>query len=125
MPVMNVLLGDMNYTLGINEGNTFLRLAGNLGGGNLVRLGVIFQRGLNQLRGRFFLSLRGCQAIDSQVLAFLAQQQKSILGAGRALVLVDVPSQILKVLEDSSFAALCEVIPSLAEAEKKYGQIFF
>ena len=37
------------------------------------------------------------------------------------VVLVDVPAQLQKVLEGSHIAALFEILPSLQDAEKKYG----
>lgn len=124
MPVMNVIVGDLSYTLGVGQGNTFLRLAGNLCGSHTAaRVGTVFQRALNHVSDKFFLSLEGCYAIDSEALALLIQQQKTLGAMARDLVLVDVPIQIMKLLEASHLTSLCEVLPSLEDAEKKYGYI--
>jgi anti-anti-sigma factor len=121
MPVMDVILGDISYTLGVGPGHTFLRVAGNLCGSNAPKLSSVFQRGITHLRGKLFLSLQGCYSIDSQGLAFLALQGKNLGDRCRDVVLVDVPSQILKVLEGSHITSLFETFPSLEDAEKKYG----
>lgn len=118
---MNVTLGDLNYTLGVGQTNTFLRVAGNLAGTNASKLTAIFNRTLSHARGMLFLSLQGCYTIDSQVLASLAIQHKALGHLAREMVLVDVPAQILQVLEGSHLASLFEIFPSLQEAEKKYG----
>jgi anti-anti-sigma regulatory factor len=123
MPVMNVILGDFNYTLGVGQGNTFLKLAGNLCGSNAARLSTVFQRAMLHVSGKFFLSLQGCKEMDEQILALLIQQQVAMGEKCRDLVLVDVPSQILKILETTSFTTLCEILPSLREAENKYGHV--
>jgi len=78
MPVMDVILGDISYTLGVGPGNTFLRVAGNLSGSNTPKLSAAFQRGAKHIQGKLFLSLQGCYAIDSQGLAFLVQQGKNL-----------------------------------------------
>ena len=121
MPVMNVTLGDLNYTLGVGQTNTFLRVAGNLAGTNAAKLTAIFNRTLSHARGKLFLSLQGCYTIDSQALASLAMQHKALGHLAREMVLVDVPAQILQVLEGSHLSSLFEIFPSLQEAEKKYG----
>jgi anti-anti-sigma regulatory factor len=120
MPVMNVTLGDLSYTLGIGPSSSFLRLAGNLCGSNTSKLSSIMQRALVHVQGRLFLSLQGCHTIDSQALALLARQ-RAALGERCDVVLVDVPAQLQKVLEGSHIAALFEIMPSLQDAEKKYG----
>ncbi|MDB5106681.1 MAG: hypothetical protein JWP91_4370 [Fibrobacteres bacterium] len=122
MPVMDVTLGDLNYTLGIGQTNTFLRVAGNLAGNNAAKLSAIFNRTLAHARGKLFLSLQGCYTIDSQALATLANQHKALGHLAREMVLVDVPTQILQVLEGSQLATLFEIFPSLEDAEKKYGR---
>jgi anti-anti-sigma factor len=122
MPVMDVTLGDLNYTLGIGQTNTFLRVAGNLAGSNAAKLSAIFNRTLSHAKGKLFLSLQGCYTIDSQALATLASQHKALGHLAREMVLVDVPSQILQVLEGSQLASLFEIFPSLQDAEKKYGR---
>ena len=121
MPVMNVTLGDLSYTLGIGPSSSFLRLAGNLCGSNTNKLSSIMQRALVHVQGRLFLSLQGCHAIDSQALALLAHQRAALGERCRDVVLVDVPVQLQKVLEGSHIAALFEILPSLQDAEKKYG----
>jgi anti-anti-sigma factor len=121
MPVMNVTLGDLSYTLGIGPSSSFLRLAGNLGGSNTSKLSHIMQRALVHVQGRLFLSLQGCNAIDSQTLALLAHQRAALGERCREVVLVDVPDRLQKVLEGSHIAALFEILPSLQDAEKKYG----
>ena len=121
MPVMDVILGDLNYTLGVGQTNTFLRVAGNLTGSNAAKLTTVFNRTLSHARGKLFLSLQGCYTIDSQTLAVIAQQHKALGELCREMVLVDVPSQILQVLEGSHITSLFEVFPSLQDAEKKYG----
>jgi anti-anti-sigma factor len=125
MPVMNVLLGDMNYTLGIGPANTFLRVAGNLAGGNVVKLHGIFDRVLSHARGTFILSLQGCSSIDSAALAALARQHKALAERAIEIVLVDVPAQIMAALEGSHMDSLFEFAPSLQEAEKKYGRAVY
>lgn len=121
MPVMNVTLGDLSYTLGIGPSSSFLRLAGNLCGSNTPRLSSIMQRALVHVQGRLFLSLEGCRSIDSQALALLAHQRAALGERVRDVVLVDVPAQLQTVLEGSHIAALFDILPSLQEAEKKYG----
>jgi anti-anti-sigma factor len=121
MPVMNVTLGDLSYTLGIGPTSSLLRLAGNLGGTNAARLGAMMQRALRHVQGRLFLSLQGCSAIDSQTLALLAHHRAALGERCRDVVLVDVPAQVQMVLEGSHIAALFEILPSLQDAEKKYG----
>ncbi len=121
MPLMNVTLGDLNYTLGVGEANTFLRLAGNLCGSNAVKIGSVFSRTLTHARGKLFLSLQGCSTIDSQALAALALLHKNLEERCRDMVLVDVPVQILRALELSQLASLFEIFPSLEAAEQKYG----
>lgn len=122
MPVMDVILGDLNYTLGVGQTNTFLRVAGNLAGGNSAKLSSIFNRTMTHARGKLFLSLQGCYAIDSIALAAFAQHHKALTERTMEMVLVDVPSQILTVLEGNHLASLFEIFPSLQEAEKKYGR---
>jgi anti-anti-sigma factor len=121
MPVMDVILGDLNYTLGVGGTNTFLRVAGNLAGGNAAKLSAIFNRTLAHAKGKLFLSLQGCYTIDSIALAALAHQHKAMTNLAQEMVLVDVPSQIMQVLEGSHLASLFEIFPSLREAEQKYG----
>ncbi|MEO7427728.1 MAG: STAS domain-containing protein [Fibrobacteria bacterium] len=122
MPIMDMLLGDLNYTLGVGQTNTFLRVAGNLAGGNAAKLSVIFNRTLAHAKGKLFLSLQGCYTIDSTALAAMVCQHKALGILAREMVLVDVPSQILQVLEGSHLASLFEIFPSLEDAEKKYGR---
>lgn len=118
---MNVTLGDLNYTLGIGPSSSFLRLAGNLCGSNASRLSSFMQRAMTHVQGRLFLSLQGCNQIDSQTLSLLALQRAALGERCRNVVLVDVPDQLRKALEDSPVAALFEILPSLQDAEKKYG----
>ncbi|MDB5048156.1 MAG: hypothetical protein JWO30_1227 [Fibrobacteres bacterium] len=122
MPVMDVILGDLNYTLGVGGTNTFLRVAGNLAGNNAAKLSTIFNRTLAHAKGKLFLSLQGCYSIDSTALAALAVQHKALGNLAREMVLVDVPSQIMQVLEGTHLASLFEIFPSLQDAEKKYGR---
>ncbi len=122
MPVMDVILGDLNYTLGVGQANTFLRVAGNLAGANAARLNAVFNRAVTHARGKLILSLQGCSAIDSAALAAFARQHKVMAEKAMDMVLVEVPSQILSALESSHLAPLFEIIPSLQEAEKKYGR---
>lgn len=125
MPVMDVILGDLNYTFGVGPGNTFLRVAGNLAGGNASRLNSIFNRTLAHARGKFIMSLQGCYSIDSAALAAFAQQHKALTERAMEMVLVDVPTQIMAALEGSHLASLFEIVPSLQEAEKKYGRAVY
>lgn len=118
---MNVTLGDLNYTLGVGDDNTFLRLAGNLGGANAAKLASVFQKSILHIHGKLFLSLQGCYSIDSQTLAALAVHQKRMAERCFEMVLVDVPAQILQVLEMSQLKSCFEIIPSLQDAEDKYG----
>lgn len=118
---MNVTLGDLSYTLGIGPTSSFLQLAGNLCGNNAGKLSSIMQRAMMHVQGRLFLSLQGCHSIDSQALALLAHQRAALGERCREVVLVDVPVQLMKVLEGSHIAALFEILPSLQDAEKKYG----
>ena len=118
---MNVTLGDLNYILGVGEENTFLQLAGNLCGTNASKITSVFQRTITHAKGKLFLSLQGCYNMDSQTLAALAIHQKNRLDLCREIVLVDVPSQIMKILELAQITAMTEVFPSIEEAEKKYG----
>lgn len=122
MPVMAVLLGDLSYSIGVGPSNSLLRLAGNLCGHNSVKLGSIMNRVVNHVQGRLFLSLEGCYAIDSTALSHLVRQRKSLQILCRDMVLVDVPAPIRRVLEGYHFDTLFEIIPSLAEAERKYGR---
>ena len=122
---MDVILGDLNYTLGVGGTNTFLRVAGNLAGNNAAKLSAIFTRTLAHAKGKLFLSLQGCYTIDSTALATLALQHKALGHLAREMVLVDVPSQILQVLEGSHLASLFEIFPSLREAEEKYGRAVY
>ncbi len=122
MPVMDVLLGDLSYTLGVGQTNTFLRVAGNLAGSNAAKLSAIFNRTLAHAKGKLFLSLQGCYTIDSTALAALVSQHRAMGNLAREMVLVDVPSQILQILEGSHLASLFEIFPSLEDAEKKYGR---
>ena len=119
---MDVILGDLNYTLGVGGTYTFLRVAGNLAGSNAAKLSTIFNRTLSHAKGKLFLSLQGCYTIDSTALAALALQHKALGHLAREMVLVDVPSQILQVLEGSHLASLFEIFPSLRDAEEKYGR---
>ncbi len=122
MPLMDVTLGDLNYTLGVGQGNTFLRLAGNLCGvNNAAKLSTVFRRALTHARGKLFLSLQGCYTIDSQALAVLVHQHKELGERCRDMVLMDVPVQIQRILESAQISALWEIFPSLQDAEKKYG----
>ena len=121
MPVMSVTLGDLNYTLGVGQDNTFLHLAGNLAGANAAKIKSIFQRTITHARGKLFLSLQGCYTFDAQAMAALDHHRKQMGERCREMVLVDVPAQILKALEISQLASLFEIIPSLDDAEKKYG----
>jgi anti-anti-sigma factor len=125
MPVMDVILGDLNYTFGVGPGNTFLRVAGNLAGSNAAKLNSIFNRTLAHARGKLILSLQGCSSIDSTALAAFAQQHKALTERAMEMVLVDVPTQILAALEGSHLASLFEIVPSLQEAEKKYGRAVY
>lgn len=52
MPIMDMLLGDLNYTLGVGQTNTFLRVAGNLAGGNAAKLSAILNRTLAHAKGK-------------------------------------------------------------------------
>lgn len=122
---MDVILGDLNYTLGVGQSNTFLRLAGNLAGANAARLNAVFNRILAHARGKLILSLQGCLTIDSAGLAAFAGQRKALAERAVEIVLVEVPAQILSALEGSHLASLFEIIPSLKEAEKKYGRAAF
>ena len=117
---MDVLLGDLSYTLGVGQTNTFLRVAGNLAGNNAAKLNAIFNRTLAHAKGKLFLSLQGCCTIDSTALAALATQHRALGNLAREMVLVDVPSQILQVLEGSHLASLFEIFPSLEDAEKHF-----
>lgn len=121
MAVMNVTLGDLHYTLGVGPENTFLHLAGNLGGGNASKMTAVFQRTITHARGKVFLSLQGCYTFDAQAMAALDQHRKQLGERCREMVLVDVPAQILKALEIGQLASLFEIFPSLGDAEKKYG----
>ena len=121
MPVMDVLLGDLNYTLGVGRANTFLRVAGNLAGANVAKLHVILNRALAHASGKLIFSLQGCYAIDSAGLAALARQHKALAEKAMAMVLVDVPAQVRAALEGSHLDSLFEIVPSLQEAERKYG----
>lgn len=125
MPVMDVILGDLNYTLGVGQAHTFLRVAGNLAGGNAAKLHGVLNRALAHARGKLILSLQGCSSIDSAALAALARQHKDMAEKTVEMVLVDVPSQILAALEGSQLASLFEIVPSLQEAEKKYGRLAY
>lgn len=125
MPVMDVILGDLNYTLGVGPANTFLRVAGNLAGANVSKLSAILNRTLEHARGQLILSLQGCYSIDSAGLAALARQHKALAERAVAIVLVDVPAQILAALEGSHLASLFEIVPSLREAEQKYGRAVY
>ena len=125
MPVMDVILGDLNYTLGIGQANTFLRVAGNLAGGNAAKLHSVLNRALAHARGKMILSLQGCSSIDSAALAALARQHKALAEKAVEMVLVDVPSQVLAALEGSHLAPLFEIFPSLREAEEKYGRAVY
>lgn len=125
MPVMDVILGDMNYTLGVGQANTFLRVAGNLAGGNVAKLHGILNRTLSHARGTFILSLQGCSAIDSAAIAALARQHKALAEKAIEIVLVDVPTQIKAALVGSHMDSLFEFVPSLEEAEKKYGRAVY
>jgi anti-anti-sigma factor len=121
MPVMNVTLGDLNYTLGVGQDNTFLNFAGNLCGSNATKMAKVFQRTVTHAQGKLFLSLQGCYNIDSQALAALAFHHKIMIEHCRQVILVDVPSQILQALEISQLASLFEIFPSLEDAEKIHG----
>ena len=125
MPVMDVILGDLNYTLGVGPANTFLRVAGNLAGGNVTKLSAILNRTLAHASGKLIFSLQGCSAIDSAGLAALARQHKALAEKAVQIVLVDVPAQILAALEGSHLAPLFEIVPSLREAEAKYGRAIY
>lgn len=125
MPVMNVILGDLNYTLGVGQANTFLRVAGNLAGGNSAKLHAVLNRALAHAQGKLILSLQGASAIDSAALAALARQHKALAEKAMEMVLVDVPSQILAALEGSHMVPLFEIFPSLREAEEKYGRTVY
>ena len=118
---MNVTLGDLNYTLGVGPENTFLRLAGNLCGSNALKMAAVFQRTITHARGRLYISLQGCNTIDSQAAAALALHRKNMGERCRDMILVDVPAQILQALEICQIASLFEIFPSLDDAEKKYG----
>ena len=113
MPVMDVILGDMNYTLGVGQANTFLRVAGNLAGGNVAKLHGILNRTLTHARGR----------VDGG--AALARQHKALAEKAIEIVLVDVPAQIKAALVGSHMDSLFEFVPSLEEAEKKYGRAIY
>ncbi len=121
MPVMDVILGDLNYTLGVGRANTFLRVAGNLAGGNAAKLHVILNRALAHASGKLIFSLQGCYSIDSAALAALARQHQAFAEKAMEMVLVDVPAQIRAALEGSHLDSLFEIFPSLREAELKYG----
>jgi anti-anti-sigma factor len=121
MPVMDVILGDLNYTLGVGQANTFLRIAGNLAGANAARLHAILERALTHASGKLIFSLQGCYSIDSAALAALACQHKTLADRAVEMVLVDVPAQIRAALEGSHLDSLFEIVPSLKDAEKKYG----
>lgn len=121
MPIMNVTLGDLNYTLGVGPTNNFLRLAGNLSGPNASKLTSVFQKSISHLQGKLFLSLQGCCTIDSQTLAAIALHHKCMAERCLEMVLVDVPTQILQTLEIGQLATLFEIFPSLQDAENKYG----
>ena len=125
MPVMDVILGDLNYTLGVGQANTFLRVAGNLAGTNAAKLTSIFNRTMTHAHGRLFLSLQGCYCIDSMAMAAFAQQHKALTERAMEMVLVDVPSQILAILEGNHLASLFEIFPSVQDAEKKYGRAIY
>jgi anti-anti-sigma regulatory factor len=124
MPVLDITLGDLNYTLGIGQENTFLRLAGNVGGShNARKLNVVFQRAIQHMRGKLFLSLQGCYTMDADTVAFFAEQRKALGIQARDIILVEVPSQIQAVMDKCQISSLFEIFPSLHEAEKKYGAV--
>ena len=119
---MKVTLGDLNYTLGVGQANTFLRVAGNLAGENAAKLHVIFNRALIHASGKLILSLQGAYSIDSAALAALARQQKALADRTMEMVLVEVPTQIRAALEGSHLDSIFEIFSSLQEVEKKYGR---
>lgn len=118
---MNVILGDLNYQIGIGRDNSLLYIAGNWCGNNAIKLGVNFVKVIQHVHGKLFLDLEGCKSMDSIALNWLIQLQKILGDKCLGMVLVNVPTPMLEILKGSHIHSLYEILPTLGEAEKKYG----
>ncbi len=125
MPLLDVILGDMNYQLGIGQTNSLIRLAGNWSGTHARQLASAFQKALIQPASRLLVSLAECRTIDAQVLQLLKAQQPIFESQSKTILITDIPARLADVIRSSGLNELYETIPSLSEAERKYGQATF
>jgi anti-anti-sigma factor len=121
MAVMDLIFGDIHYRLGFGPHNGFLGIAGNLCGQNAQRLSHAFRKVGQHLKGRLFVSLEGLKALDSAAITLLLNEKKALHERHCEVVFVDVPANILKVLDGAHLTSLFEIVPTLQEAEAKYG----
>lgn len=121
---MDLIFGDIHYRLGIGAHNSFMSIAGHLGGPNVQRLAQAFRKASQNLQGRLFVSLEGLKSVDSAALALLVREKKALSERHCEAVFVDVPAPIMKLLDGAHLTSLFEIVPTLKEAEAKYGQAF-
>jgi len=121
MAVMDLIFGDVHYTLGFGNKNAFLGIAGNLCGKNAERLRHAFAKIAQRLKGRLFVSLDGLKTLDSLAIALFLQQKKVLAALNCEIVLVDVPEPILLILNKTDLNSVFEILPTRQEAELKYG----
>ncbi len=121
MAVMDLIFGDVQYTLGFGARNGFLGIAGNLCGQNSHRLTHAFNKAAKYLQGSLFVSFRGLKALDSLAMTLFLQQKAMLDARHCQVVFVDVPAEILKLLDGAHLTSVFEVVPTLQEAEAKYG----
>ena len=122
MAIMDIIFGDVHYTLNLGEVNGFLGIAGNLSGANAQRMTAMFRKVVDRLQGRLFLSLEGLKALDSMAIGLLVQNKKVLDDTNHPVVLVDVPPNIRALLDGAHISDLFEIVPTLQEAEIKYGR---
>lgn len=119
---MDLIFGDIHYRLGIGAHNGFLSIAGHLVGPNVQKLALAFRKASHELKGPLFVSLEGLKSVDSAALAVLVREKKALSERHCDAVFVDVPGPIMKLLDGAHLTSLFEIVPTLKEAEAKYGQ---
>jgi anti-anti-sigma regulatory factor len=124
MAVMDLIFGDMHYTLGFGPHNGFLGIAGNLCGPNTLKLGPAFRKAAQHLKGRLFVSFDGLKSLDTGAMTFFLQQKKVLDDLHCEVVLVDVPANILLLLDGAQLTSVFEIVATRQEAEAKYGYAY-
>lgn len=121
MAVMDLIFGDVHYRLGFGAQNGYLSIAGNLCGQNTQRLVHAFHKVSQNLKGRLFVSLEGLKSVDSSALNLFIREKQKLLERHCEVVFVNVPADILMLMRGADLNSAFEFVPTLQEAEAKYG----